>query len=85
MTSFLALWMKQEHYIHQELDDYKLWDTAEFTMSSDIEEDSLNHQQGVQHVGQVCQGKTWLTTSVSLQKEWSRANSVIAQPPLCYS
>jgi len=57
-------------------------DTRESTLSSNIEEDNLDHQQEVLHLGEARQDKSLCTTRVPLPKERSCANTVIARPPL---
>ena len=57
-------------------------DTGESTLSSDIEEDDLDHQQEVLHLGQARRDKSLRTTRVPLPKKRSRADTVIARPPL---
>jgi len=52
------------------------------TLSSDIEEDDLDHQQEVLHLGQARRDKSLCTTRVPLPKKQSRADTVIARPPL---
>jgi len=57
-------------------------DTGESTLSSDIEEDDLDHQHELLHLGQVRQDKSLRNTRVPLPKKGSRADTVIARPPL---
>lgn len=57
-------------------------DTGESTLSFDIEEDNLSHQQEVLHLGQESRDKASLTTRIPLPKTQSRADTVIAHPPL---
>jgi len=57
-------------------------DTEESTLSSDIEEDDLDHQQEVLLLGQALRDKSLRTERVPLLKKRSRADTVIARPPL---
>jgi hypothetical protein len=57
-------------------------DTWETTLSSDIEEDDLDHQQQVLLLGQARRDKSLRTTRVPLPKKRSRADTVIARPLL---
>jgi hypothetical protein len=57
-------------------------DTGETTLSSDIEEDDLDHQQQVLLLGQARRDKSSRTTRVPLPKKRSRADTVIACPLL---
>jgi len=77
--------MMQDVGTNQEIVDDESEDTGESTSSSDIEEHDLNYPQVVLFLGQVHQNKLFWTTQVPLQKKWSRADSVIARPPLPYS
>jgi len=74
--------MYQDDETDQEIDDDNSEDTGESTLSSDIEEDDLDHQQEVLHLGQVRQDKSLCTTRVPLPKKRSRTDTVIARPPL---
>jgi len=57
-------------------------DTGESTLSSDIEEDDLDHLQEVLLLGQARRNKCLRTTRVPLQKKGSRADTVIPRPLL---
>ena len=72
----------QDDETEQEIDDNDREDTGLSTLSSDIEEDNLDHQQEVLHLGQVCRDKSLRTTRVPLPKKPSHADTVIARPPL---
>jgi len=74
--------MYQDDETDQEIGDDDSEDTGESTLSSDIEGDDLDHQQEVLHLGQVRRDKSLRTTRVPLPNKWSRANNVIAYPPL---
>ena len=74
--------MNQDDETDQEIGDDESEDTGESTLSSDIEEDDLNHQQEVLHLGQARRDKSLRTTRVPLPKKRSRADTVIAHPPL---
>jgi len=74
--------MYQDDETDQEIDDDESEDTRESTSSSNIEEDDLDHQQEVIHLGQACRDKSLRTTRVPLPKKQSRADTVIAHPPL---
>jgi hypothetical protein len=74
--------MNQNDETNQEIGDDDSEDTGESTFSSDIEEDDLNHQQVVLHLGQVRWEKSLRTTRVLLRKKQSHADTVLARPPL---
>jgi len=78
--------MKQDDDSDQDIGDDKSKgesaDTGESTLSTDINEDKLNHQQEVLLLGQAHRNKWLRTTQVPLPKIGSRANTVIACPPL---
>jgi len=57
-------------------------DTGESTLSSNIEEDDLCHQQEVLLLGQAHWDKSLRTTRVPLPKKRSHADTVIARPLL---
>ena len=50
--------MNQDDKTDQEIGDYDSEDTEMSTVSSDIEEDDLDHRQEVLHLGQACQDKS---------------------------
>ena len=77
--------MNQNDETDQEIGDVESEDTGESTSSSDIEKDDLDQQQEVLHPGQVRWDKSLRTTMVLLPKKWSRADTVIARPPLSNS
>jgi len=58
--------MYQDDETEQEIDDDDSEDSGESTLSSDIEEDDLDHQQEVLHLGQACQDMSLRTTRVPL-------------------
>jgi len=74
--------VKQDHDTDQQLSHDKGEDPGESTISSDIDEDNLDHQQEVLLPGQAHWDKSLRTTRVPLPKNWSHANTVIARPPL---
>jgi len=74
--------MYQDDETNKEIGDDGSEDTGEFTLSSDIEEDDLDHQQEVLHQGQVRRDKSLHTTRIPLRKKWNRANTVIPHPSL---
>jgi len=74
--------MNRDDATDQEIGDDESEYTGESTLSSDIEADDLDHQQEVLHLGQARQDKSLRTTRVPLPKERSRADTVIARPPL---
>jgi len=74
--------MNQGDETNQEIGHNDSEDTREFTLSSNIEEDDLQHQQEVFHLGQARRDKSWCTTRVPLPKKYSRVDAVIARPPL---
>jgi len=73
--------MNQADETDHQIDDDDSEDTRESTLSSDIEEDYLDHQQEVLHLGQARRGRSLRTTRVSLPEEWSCADTVIPRPP----
>jgi len=74
--------MNQDDETDQEIGADDSEDTGESTLSSDIEEDDLDHQLEVLHLGQARRDKSLHTTRVPLPKKRSRADTVIARPPL---
>src|SRR5882757_5598110 len=74
--------MNQDDETDQEIGDDESVDTGESTLPSDIEEDDLDHQQEVLHLGQARRDKSLRTRRVLLPKKRSRADTVIARPPL---
>jgi len=74
--------MNQDDETHQEIGEDDSEDTGESTLSSDIEEDHLDHQPEVLHLGQARRDKSLGTTRVPLPKKRSCADTVIARPPL---
>jgi len=74
--------MNQDDATNQEIGEDDSEDTGESTLSSDIEEDDLDHQPEVHNLGQACRDKSLRTTRVPLPKKRSRADTVIACPPL---
>jgi len=74
--------MNQDDETDQEIGEDDSDDTGESTLSSDIEEDDLDHQPEVLHLGQARQDKSLRTTRVPLPKKQSHADTVIARPPL---
>jgi len=74
--------MNQDDETDQEIGDDDSEDTIESPVSSDIEEDNLDHQQEILHLGQACLDKSLCSTKVPLPKKCSHADTVIACPPL---
>jgi hypothetical protein len=74
--------MNQEGKTDQEIGDDDSEDAGESTFSSDIEEPDLEHPQEVLHLGQARRDKALQPTRVPLRKTRSRADTVIARPPL---
>jgi len=78
--------MKQDDDTNQDIGDGESEgeseDTGESTLSTDIEQDDLDHQQEVLLLGQARRDKSLQTTRVPLPKKRSRADSVIACPLL---
>jgi len=74
--------MYQDDETEEEIGDDDSDDTGESTLSSDIAEDYLDHQQEVLHLAQVRQDKSSRTTWAPLPKKRSCADTVIARPPL---
>jgi len=74
--------MNQDDETDQEIGDDESEDTGVSTISSDIEEDNLDHQQEVLDPGQAHRDRSLRTTRVPLSKTRSRAYTVIARPPL---
>ena len=73
---------ESEDKTDQEISDDDSEDTGESILSSNIKEDDLDHQEEVLHLGQAPQGKSLRTTRVPQPKKGSRADTVIARPPL---
>jgi hypothetical protein len=74
--------MNQDDKTNQEIGDTDSENTGESTLSSDIKEDDLDHQLEVFNLCQWRRDKSLHTTRVPLPKKWSRADPVIACPPL---
>jgi len=74
--------MNQDDETDQEIGEDDSGDTGQSTGSSDIEEDDLDHQPEVLYLGQAHRDKSLRTTRVPLPKKRSRADTVIACPPL---
>jgi len=66
----------------QEIGDVESEATGESTISSDIEEHDVDHQQEVLRLRQACQDKWLRTTRVPLPKNWSHADTAIAHSVL---
>ena len=77
--------MNQNDETDQEVGDYDNQHTRESTLSSDIEEDDLHHQQWVLRLCQVRQDKSLRNTMVPMPRKQSRTDTVIARPPLTNS
>jgi hypothetical protein len=71
--------MNQDDGTNQEVgyDDSK--DTGESTLSSEIDEDDLDHRLEDLHLGQPCRDMSLHTTKLPLPKKWSHADTVIAR------
>jgi len=74
--------MNQDDDTTPEIGDDNSAETGELTWSSDIEEDYMDHQQEILHLGQLHRGKRLHTMRAPLPKKRSRANTVIARPLL---
>jgi len=61
--------MSHDDKTNQEIGADNSNDTGESTLSSDINEDNLDHQQEVLHLGQARQDKSLHTTMVPLPKK----------------
>jgi len=72
--------MYQDDETDPDIGDDDSEDTRVSTLSSNIEEEDLDHQQEVVHLAQVCQDKSLRTTKVPPPKKWSHADTVIALP-----
>jgi len=77
--------INQDDETVQEIGDDNSEDTGELTTSSEIEEDNLDHQQEVLHLGQSRRDKSVCTTCLPLPKKRSHADAVIVRPPLANS
>jgi hypothetical protein len=81
--------MKRDDDTDQDINDDEIEgeseDTRETTISSDIKEDNLDHQQQVLLPGHACRDKYLRNTRVPLPKTRSRADTVIACPLLSHS
>jgi len=73
--------MNQDDETDQEIGDDDREDAGVCTLSSNIEEDDLDHQQEFLRLGQVHREKSLRTTCVPLRKIQSRADTVITRPP----
>ena len=74
--------MNQDDKTDQEIADDDSEDTGESTISSDIEEDNLDHPQKFLHLCQARWDKSLRTIRVPLPKKWISADTVIAGPLL---
>jgi len=74
--------MNQDDETDQEIGEDDSEDTGESTLSSDIEEDDLDHQLEVLHLGQARRDKSLRTSRVPLPKKRSHADTVITRPAL---
>jgi hypothetical protein len=74
--------MNQDDETDQGIGDDESEATGESTLSSDIDQDNVDHQQEVLDLGQARRDKSLHTTRVPLGKKWSRADTDIAHPPL---
>jgi len=74
--------MYQDDETDQEIGDDDSEDTGESTLSSDIKEDNLDHQQEVLQPSQARRDQSLRTKRVPLPKKQSRADTVIARPQL---
>jgi hypothetical protein len=72
--------MNQDNETNEEIGVDDSEDTRESTISFDIEEDDLNHQHEVLHLGQAHQVKSLRTPGVLLPKKGSRGNTAIVRP-----
>jgi hypothetical protein len=77
--------MKQDDDdIDQGISNDESEDPAEYTLSSDVDEDNLDIRQVFLHLDQVRSDTTIRTTRVPLRKKQSRSDTVIASAPLPY-
>jgi len=74
--------VKQDVNTDREIAGGKTEDTAESTVSSDIEADNFDLQQHIQLLGKVRWDKSFQTTRVPLRMKQSSANAIIVHPPL---
>jgi len=74
--------MFQDDVTEQEIDDDHSESTGESTLSFDIEDDDLDHQPEVLHLGQARRDKLLCTARVQLPMKRSRADTLLARPPL---
>jgi hypothetical protein len=74
--------MNQDDKTNYKIGDDDSEDTGDSTMSSDIDEENLDNQEDVLHLGQACRGMSFCTTRVQLPKERSHTDIIIARPLL---
>jgi len=74
--------MKQNDHTDYKISQDESENNRESTLSSEIKEDNLNHQQEVQLWGQASRDDSLQPTGVPLPKQQSRADNVIAHPPV---
>ena len=74
--------MTEDDVTDQESSDDDSKDSGKSAQLSDIEEDNLDQQQEVLHLGQAHRDKPLHTTRVPLPKKQSHADTVIVHPPL---
>jgi len=72
--------MYQDDETDQEIGDDDSEHTRVSTLSSNIGEEDLDHQQEVLHLAQACRDKSLRTTKVPPPKKRSHADTVIALP-----
>jgi hypothetical protein len=75
----IILMKQDDNDTDQEISENESQDLGESTLSSDIEEDDLDNQQKVLHLGQARCDRTIRTTRVPPPKKRSRADTVIAR------
>jgi len=73
--------MKEDGNTNREINIDESENTRESIVSSNIEEDNMDHQQQVLYLDQVHLDKSVQTTSVPLRMNQSSANTAIACPP----
>jgi len=72
----------QNNKTNQEIGEDDPEDTRVSTLSADIKEADLDHQQKVLHLGQARQDNSLSIRRVPLPTKWCRADTVLAQLPL---
>jgi len=70
---------------YEEIDCHQSQDSGKITLLFNIQNENMNHQPEVLHLGKMCQDQSLQTSRFSLQMKQSCGDTVIAFPPLSHS